>query len=110
MQLAASEWNGIAIRRAHRDQRAALLPARREQTDTITVWRRDYNTYFRTLDRDDAWLWRALAGGISFGEACSEFAAAMGTDDAGAAQRAAGLLRGWVDEGWIQDYLTRTDD
>jgi len=109
LQLVASEWNVIAIWHAHRDQQAVPLPARREQTDTIAVWRRDYKTYFRTLDRDEAWLWRALAGGIDFGEACSEFAAAMGTDDAGAAQRAAGLLRCWVDEGWIQDYLTGTD-
>ena len=104
LHLVESHWNVIAIWHAHRDQQKMPGPVRREEADTIAVWRRDFKTYFRTLDHDETWLWRAFAGGAGFGDACSDFAATTGMADADAAQRAAGLLRGWVDEGWIQGY------
>lgn len=110
LQLVASHWNVIAIWHAHRDQQEMPSPSRREQADTIAVWRKDYKTYFRTLDRDEAWLWRTFADGTGFGEACANFTAMTGKEDADAAQRAAGLLRNWVDEGWIQNYLINPDD
>ncbi len=110
LQLVESHWNVIAIWHAHREQQQMPTPARREPADTIAVWRRDFKTYFRTLDPDETSLWRAFAGGAGFGEACADFAARTGATDADAAQRAAGLLRGWVDEGWIQDYVVSAGD
>jgi hypothetical protein len=110
LHLIESRWNVIAIWHAHRDQHEMPEPFESEQTSTIAVWRRDFKTYFRTLDRDETWLWHTFAGGAGFGDACADFAAETGAADADAAQRAAGLLRGWVDEGWIQDYVVSAED
>lgn len=110
LQLVRSQWNVIAIWHAHRDRQEIPQPSRHQQTETIAVWRRDFKTYFRTLDRDETWLWRAIAGGAGFGQACADFAAEAGVADADAAGRAAGLLRGWVDEGWIRDYVAGAEN
>jgi hypothetical protein len=110
LQLVASQWNVIAIWHAHRDNEPLPPATRQEQAGTIAVWRKDYKTYFRSLDRDEASLWRTLAGGTAFSEACSRLATKMEMDEAGAAQRAAQLLRSWVEEGWIQGFDIATDD
>jgi hypothetical protein len=104
MQLLASQWNVVAIWHAQRDGKKLPPASSLEQLGTIAVWRKDYKTYFRTLDRDEACLWRTLVSGAAFSEACSRLATEMGMDEAGAAQRAAQLLRSWVDEGWIQGF------
>ena len=62
------------------------------------------------MSLDEASLWRTLAGGTAFSEACSRLATNMEMDEAGAAQRAAQLLRSWVEEGWIQGFDIVTDD
>ena len=110
LQLVASQWNVVAIWHAHRDDESLPPATRHEQGGTIAVWRKDYKTYFRSLDRDEAWLWRTLAAGTAFSEACSRLATKMGMDEAEAAQRAAQLLRGWVEERWIQGFDMITDD
>ena len=110
LHLVASQWNVIAIWHAHRDNKPLPPATRQEQAGTIAVWRKDYKTYFRSLDRDEAWLWRALAAGTAFSEACSRLAAKMDMDETGAAQRAAQLLRSWVEEGWIQGFDIVTGD
>ncbi len=110
LRLVESHWNVIAIWHAHRDHQRVPAPTRRKLAESIAVWRRDFKTYFRTLDRDEAWLWRAFAEGMEFGAACTDFAATTGMAEARAAQRTAGLLRGWVDEGWIQDYVVGAED
>jgi hypothetical protein len=102
LQLIQTQWNVVAIWHAQRENRALPPATRLEQPATIGVWRKDDQTYFRSLDRDEAWLWRSLAGGTTFGDACSRLALRMDSDDAGAAQSAASLLRTWVNEGWIQ--------
>ena len=105
LHLLESHWNVIAIWHAHRDENPIPEPEFHDQASTIAVWRKEHKTYFRTLDSDEAWLWRAFAEGASFAEACAGFAPVSGKEDTDAAQRAAGLLRGWIDEGWIQDYI-----
>ncbi len=110
LHLVESNWNVLAIWHAHRDEQPMPELARHEHADTIAVWRRDFKTYFRTLEDDETWLWRTFANGTGFGEACASFTAVTGGEDANAAQRAAGLLRSWVDEGWIRDYAVSTDD
>ena len=110
MQLVESNWNVVAIWHAHRDDKRLPAAGRHEQPGTIGVWRRDYKTYFRTLDQDEAWLWRTLVDGTGFSAACAQFAATLGVDDASAAQRAAQLLRSWVDDGWIQAFDMVADD
>ena len=108
LHLVESHWNVIPMWHAHRDEEPLPVPVSAERAATIAVWRRDYKSYFRTLDRDEAWLWRTLTGGTVFGEACSSFAVETDTDDEGAAMRAATLLRSWVEDGWIQGFDTKT--
>lgn len=110
LQLVASQWNVIALWHAHRDTENLPTATRQDKPATIAVWRKSYKTYFRTLDRDEALLWRDLVAGTVFGEACSRFATQMGMDEVNAAQRAAQLLRSWVEESWIQGFDIVTDD
>ena len=110
LHLVASQWNVVAIWHAHRDNKPLPPATRQEQAATIAVWRKDYKTYFRSLDGDEAWLWRTLAAGTAFSEVCSRLATKMGMDETGAAQRAAQLLRSWVEEGWIQGFYIVTED
>lgn len=100
----------IAIWHAHKD--GATLPAAvsSEQANVIAVWRKDYQSYFRTLERDESLLWQVLANGTGFGNACEELVAATNLNEEEAPQRAAQLLRTWVEEGWIQSYeIPQTD-
>ena len=76
----------------------------------IAVWRKSYKTYFRTLERDEAFLWQKLSTGTTFSEACSRLSAKMEGSEAGTAQRAAQFLRAWVDESWIQGFEIANDD
>ena len=99
--LIESRWNVVEIWHAHRNNAALPAATRHKQRGIIAVWRRAYKTYFRTLEPDEAWLWRIIAGKASFSAACARLAARM-HDDTGAARRAAGLLRSWVNDGWIQ--------
>jgi hypothetical protein len=106
LHLVESRWNVVAIWHAHRNETSLPAATSQQQCGTIAVWRKDFKTYFRTLEDDEARLWRILADGAGFSEACSRLAEQMDEDDAGAAQRAAGLLRCWVNDGWIEkvDY------
>lgn len=101
LRLVGSRWNVVEIWHAHRNNADLPLATRSQQRGTIAVWRQAYKTYFRTLEPDEAWLWRMFAGKASFSAACSRLAARM-QDDTAAAQRVAGLLRCWVNDGWIQ--------
>jgi len=48
---------------------------------------------------DEAWALDAMMKHLSFGEICAGLCQWLAEDQA--APRAAALLRGWVDEGWI---------
>ncbi|MCW5748036.1 MAG: putative DNA-binding domain-containing protein [Alphaproteobacteria bacterium] len=71
------------------------------------IWRTapDADTQFRSTEADEAWMLDAARGGMAFPDLCdglSAFApAGEETTEAWAAQRAAGLLRAWVDAGCI---------
>jgi hypothetical protein len=69
------------------------------------IWRRDLGVYFRPLAADEAAALASLRAGGSFRRQCSAIAAVQG--DAGAAQRAAALLRGWVEEGLLSGWRLR---
>jgi hypothetical protein len=104
LHLVTPNWNVVAIWHAHKD--GATLPAAvsSEQANVIAVWRKDYQSYFRTLERDESLLWQVLANGTGFGDACEELVAATNLNEEEAPQRAAQLLRTWVEEGWIQSH------
>jgi hypothetical protein len=74
---------------------------------TWAVWRKEHSPFFRSLDDDEAWALAAMVGGSSFGELCAGLCEWIPEDQA--APRAAGLLRGWVEEGWIAELRTGGD-
>ena len=76
------------------------LPAPEEQLHTLLVWRRGLDTLWRSVGAAEASLLEGLAAGESFGDLC-ERAAAIEDDAMDPAQRAAGTLAQWLDEGLI---------
>ena len=66
------------------------------------VWRREFSPNFRSLDIDEAVALATLAQGRPFPEICESLVEHVGEDQAAA--RAAGLLRGWVEEGMISSF------
>lgn len=66
------------------------------------VWRREFSPNFRSLDTDEATALAALAEGRPFPGICESLLEHVGEDQAAA--RAAGLLRGWVEEGMIASF------
>jgi len=67
------------------------------------IWRKQHSPFFRSLEHDEAWALGALLVQASFGEICAGLCEWVAED--AAAARAAGLLRGWVEEGWIAELL-----
>ena len=70
---------------------------------TWAIWRKLHSPFFRSLADDEAWALKAMLARASFGEICAGLCAWVAEEDAAA--RAAGLLRGWVEEGWIAELL-----
>lgn len=104
LHLINANWNVVAIWHAHKDGKTLPVAVNSEKANVIAIWRRDYQSYFRTLERDESLLWQTLANGSGFGDACAELATATNMNEEEAPQRAAQLLRTWIDEGWIQSY------
>ena len=70
---------------------------------TWAIWRKQHSPFFRSLADDEAWALKAMLARASFGEICAGLCAWVAEEEAAA--RAAGLLRGWVEEGWIAELL-----
>ncbi|MEO8164823.1 MAG: DNA-binding domain-containing protein [Betaproteobacteria bacterium] len=66
---------------------------------TWAIWRKNHAPFFRSLEEDEAWALKALCAHASFGEICGGLCEWNAQADAAA--RAAGMLRGWIEEGWI---------
>jgi hypothetical protein len=67
------------------------------------IWRKKHSPFFRSLGSDEAWALRALLARAGFGEICAGLCEWVDEEDA--APRAAGMLRSWVEEGWITELL-----
>jgi hypothetical protein len=66
------------------------------------IWRRELQIYFRPLGEEEARVVAASREGHSFGELCVLLCEHLDEDvDLQAPQRAAGLLRGWVEAGLL---------
>lgn len=69
------------------------------------LWRHDYINRFYPLLEDESWAMDAILKGLSFGEIC-EGLCQWHTEEA-VGQRAASLLKGWIQSGLISDIITR---
>ncbi len=63
------------------------------------IWRKQRAPFFRSLDDDEAWALKTIYSNANFGDLCGGLCEWHA--EAEAAARAAGMLRGWIDEGWI---------
>lgn len=61
----------------------------------LIVYRSEWTAMFRAMSYEEAMMWNELAQGLSFSALC-EIIAAYGGEE-GAAGRAAGYLKGWLD-------------
>jgi hypothetical protein len=68
------------------------------------IWRRELQIYFRPLGEEEASVVTAAREGHSFGELCVLLCEHL--DESEAAQRAAGLLRGWVESSLLTGLAT----
>lgn len=81
------------------DDAATLPPLPLRDDAHWAIWRSATGVRFRRLDADEAEALQAARDGESFGSLCALLAGHVGEEQA--AMRAAGLLRVWLDAGWI---------
>lgn len=101
LHLLALSTNAVAIWSAQYESADPVAPELLAEPFTCAVWRADYTSYFRSLDADAAWAVKAMQSDASFSQICEGLCQWFAEDEA--APRAAALLRGWVDDGWIAE-------
>jgi hypothetical protein len=91
--------NAVAVWSGLKNANHGIAPESLPEPLRWAIWRKQLSPYFRSLDADEAWALDALRNRLSFGEICAGLCQWLPEEQA--APRAAALLRGWVDEGWI---------
>ena len=99
----ALQTNAVAIWKAIDNEGDACQPETYPEPVTWAVWRKQHSPFFRSLEDDEAWALKAMISQASFGEICAGLCEWVAEEQAPA--RAAGMLRGWVEEGWIAGLL-----
>lgn len=99
LRVLALRTNAVAIWKSLKESSSAIAVELSPQPVTWVVWRKQLSPFFRSLEADEAWALQAMRSGASFGEICTGLCEWV-ADDAAAA-RAAGMLRTWVETGWI---------
>lgn len=92
--LATGQVDAAAIER-WRDSEAPRGEEAEGSTTAIAFWRRDGQTFFRSMVASEALLLERLRGGASLAEACADEAAPISLDVAVPA------LLSWIDDGWV---------
>lgn len=96
-------WNTPTLWKQLNEEQEPDAPQRREHPVAWRVWRRDLNTYFCSMEVDEAWAIEALGRGASFAELCAGLCEWV--DEQHAPQRAAGFLQQWIAEGVLHGRL-----
>ncbi len=60
------------------------------------IWRQELKTFFRSLEREEAWALDAVLNGMRFGDLCEGLCRWLPEHEV--AQRAAGFLRRWIND------------
>jgi len=97
-------WNVPQLWSAIDNGDAPVAPERREYPVGWVVWRRQLQTYFRSLDVDEAWALDAATKGEKFDAICA--GTTEWVDELNAPQRVAGMLSRWAEEGLIASVVT----
>ena len=72
---------------------------------TWAIWRKKHSPFFRSLASDEAWALKAMLEGQTFGEICIGLCQWATQEETPA--RAAGMLRAWIEEGWVGELLVK---
>jgi len=92
-------WNVPELWSAIDQQSEPVAPAACQQPRACVIWRRDMQTYFRQLDDTEARAMDELRAGADFATMCAGLCERI--EPAQVGQRAAGLLKGWVQAGLV---------
>ncbi len=103
LQILELRSNAVAIWKAVTAGAPASAAEVADSPVTWVVWRKAYSPYFRSMASDEAWAANALIARSSFGDLCAGMCEWVPEEQAAA--RAAGLLRGWVEDGWIVELM-----
>jgi hypothetical protein len=103
LKTMAMGTNAVAIWKAIGDETVPSPAAILAEPVTWAIWRKLRSPFFRSLPNDEAWALNAMLSQASFGEICAGLCEWVAQEEAAA--RAASLLRGWVEEGWIAQLL-----
>lgn len=99
LQVLELRTNAVAIWKSIAGDEPGKPAEAASERQSWAIWRKDLSPYFRSLAADEAWALCAMREGSSFGEICAGLCDWVAEEEA--APRAAQLLRGWVDDGWI---------
>jgi hypothetical protein len=103
LRLLELRTNAVAIWKAIDNDDSSFEPETLPEPVTWAVWRKQHSPFFRSLEADEAWALKAVLSQASFGEICAGLCEWVAEEEAAA--RAAGMLRGWVEAGWIGELL-----
>lgn len=96
--------NAVAMWNELKNTDRGIAPENLSEPLPWAIWRKQLSPYFRSLEADEAWALDAMRKQLNFGEICAGLCRWLPEEQA--ALRAATLLRGWVDEGWIASLET----
>ena len=92
-------WNVPQLWKAITNETERPEPSVSAEAGQWLLWRRDLDTYFRSLQPPEADALDAARAGSTFGELCDGLCQSEG--EAGAPAKAAGFLRDWLQSGLI---------
>ena len=103
LRTMALRTNAVAIWKEIGNEGKSRAPETLPKPVSWAIWRKQHSPFFRSLEDDEAWALNAMLSQASFGEICAGLCEWIAEEEAAA--RAAGMLRGWVEDGWIAELL-----
>lgn len=97
------EWNVPQLWNVIDRGEPPIKPAQQAYPVAWVIWRRDLQTYFRSLDVDEAWALDCAAIGTGFGDICAGLTEWV--DELNAPLRAAGFIARWLEEALISQAV-----
>ena len=92
-------WDVPKLWQAIEEEQPPVEPEKNEYPIGWLIWRHELITHYRSLDVDEAWAIDAALDGASFTMICEGLCEWI--DEINAAERAAGFLATWVNEGLV---------
>ena len=91
-------WNVQALWKAIEQDADPQAPEQTENSVTWLIWRPELETFFRSMEKEEALGFDLIRQGKTFGQLC-EFMSAYVVEPENAAQQAAAFLARWIEEG-----------